>query len=75
MWNKFYNFRRVYKWKLECLFKKEYAIGWRIKNLVPIIRKILMTKRYYNSYHKINDEIKTFGKIWLELKIEKIMIP
>ncbi|KAG4099261.1 hypothetical protein H8356DRAFT_1038373 [Neocallimastix lanati (nom. inval.)] len=59
------------KSKLVFLSKKEMALGWWIKHLIPLIDKIIMTKRYYHQNKEINEEIREFWKNMVRVKIGK----
>ena len=59
------------KSKLEFFSKKEFALSWWTKHLIPIIDKIIMTKSYYTQNQGINQEIKEFWKNMIRVKIGK----
>ena len=54
------------KGKLEFLSKK--ALNWWTKHLIPIIDNIILTKKYYNSHGKLNNELIEFWKGMIRLK-------
>ena len=56
------------KSKLNFLSKKEFGLIWWIKYLIPIIDKIIHTKRYYDKEGKINNKIKNFWKDMIRVK-------
>ena len=56
------------KTKLEFLTKK--GLEWYTKHLIPIIDKIIESKKYYNNNGKLNDELIEFWKGMIRLKGE-----
>ena len=56
------------KSKLEFFSKKEMCLLWWIKHLIPIIDKIIMTKKYYDKNKTINEEIRNFWKDMIRFK-------
>ena len=60
-WNKI-------KSKLQFFSKKEFALSWWTKHFLPIIDKIIMTKKYYSQNNIINNEIKKFWKDMIRIK-------
>ena len=59
------------KEKFEFFSKKDYALVWWTKHLIPIIDKIIYTKSYYKQNNIVNDEIKNFWKDMIRVKIGK----
>ena len=56
------------KSKLEFLSTK--ALKWWTKHLIPIIDKIILTKKYYNEKNELNQELIEFWKGMIRLKGE-----
>ena len=54
------------KSKLEFLSTK--ALKWWTKHLIPIIDKIILTKKYYNEKNELNEELIEFWKGMIRLK-------
>ena len=54
------------KSKLEFLSNK--AMKWWTKHLIPIIEKIIKTKKYYQKHNYINSELVNFWKDMIRLK-------
>ena len=54
------------KSKLEFLSTK--ALKWWTKHLIPVIDNIIMTKKYYSTYGKLNQELIDFWKGMIRLK-------
>lgn len=56
------------KSKLEFFSKEEWALNWWIKHLMPIIDKIILTKKYYDQNKKITEDIRKFWKDMIRVK-------
>ena len=56
------------KAKLQFLSQKDFGLDWWFKHLIPIIDKIIMTKRNYSKEKKINNEIENFWKDMIRVK-------
>ena len=59
------------KTKLKFLSKKDFGLDWWFKHLIPIIDKVIMTKRYYTKENNINNEITKFWKDMIRIKEER----
>lgn len=57
------------KSKLEFLSKSKLELQWWTEQLIPLIDKIIMTKRYYNKNNEINEEIREFWKNMVRVKV------
>ena len=56
------------KKKFEFFSKEEYGLNSWIKHLIPIIEKIIETKKYFNQNKTINNEIRNFWKDMIRVK-------
>ena len=56
------------KSKVEFLSKKEFQLTWWTEHLIPIIDKIILTKKYYDTNKEINEEIYAFWKDMIKIK-------
>ena len=63
------------KKKFEFLSKKEFGLNWWMEHLIPIIDKIIETKKYYIQNKNINNKIRNFWKDMIRLKIGGIYKP
>ena len=63
------------KKKFEFLSKKEFGLNWWMEHLIPIIDKIIETKKYYIKKKNINNELRQFWKDMIRLKIGDIYEP
>ena len=63
------------KKKFEFLSKKEFGLNWWMEHLIPIIDKIIETKKYYIQNKNINNELRNFWKDMIRLKIGHIYFP
>ena len=63
------------KKKFEFLSKKEFGLNWWMEHLIPIIDKIIETKKYYFQNKNINNELRNFWKDMIKLKIGGIYKP
>ena len=63
------------KKKFEFLSKKEFGLNWWMEHLIPIIDKIIETKKHYIQNKNINNKIRNFWKDMIRLKIGGIYKP
>ena len=56
------------KKKFEYFSKEKFGLNWWIKHLIPIIDKIIETKKYYNQNKEINDKLRDFWKDIIRVK-------
>jgi len=56
------------KSKFEFFSKEEFGLNPWIKSLIPIIDKIIETKKYYNQNKEITEEIRNFWKDIIRVK-------
>ena len=56
------------KKKLEFFSKEEFHLNWQTSHLIPIIDKIIETKKYYNENKDINNELRDFWKDIIRVK-------
>ena len=56
------------KIKTKLKYLSNYALKWWTKNLIPIIDNIIITKKYYEKYHNINNELINFWKTMIRTK-------
>lgn len=47
---------------------EKFGLGWWTKEIVPIIKQIIITKQYYYYHGRINSEIKEFWKKIIRIK-------
>ena len=63
------------KKKLEFFSKEEFHLNWWTSHLIPIIDKIIETKKYYNENKDINNELRDFWKDIIRVKRNGIYKP
>ena len=63
------------KKKFEFVSKKEFGLNWWMEHLIPIIDKIIETKKCYIQYKKISNELRKFWKDMIRAKIGDFYVP